>query len=108
MTLTEDQPMQASRLKKAMILTLYQPNQKRDRIIWRRPNTGPKAEKKQTDMMPRRLKKSTTRIASAKPRKKTGLARVPMAKEDMTMLAASHCAVRCQSCSPKKKALEVT
>lgn len=49
-------------------LTPHHPNQNLDKTIWRRPKAGPKQEKKQTVMMPNRLKKRTTRMASTKPR----------------------------------------
>lgn len=48
--------------------TGHHPNQKRDRTIWRKPNAGPKQEKKQTDRTPSRLKNRHTRMASTKPR----------------------------------------
>lgn len=55
------------------------------------PNLGPKVEKKQTGVMPMRLKMRATIMASAVPRKKTDLERRPMAKEETTMFAESHC-----------------
>ena len=43
-------------------------------------------------MSPRRLKNSTTSIASTKPSSNNDLPRRPRAKDDTTMLADSHCA----------------
>jgi hypothetical protein len=71
-------------------LTPHQPNQNRETTIWRRPNSAPKIEKKQTVMIPRKLKKRTTRMASTKLRKKIDYPSTPIAKEVTTMLAASH------------------
>jgi hypothetical protein len=54
------------------------------------PNLGPNVEKKQTGMTPRILMKKMVRRASTKPSWKTGTARAPIAKDETTMLAASH------------------
>jgi hypothetical protein len=70
--------------------TAHHPNQNRDSTIWRRPNAGPKHEKKHTVITPRRLKKRHTRIASRKPMSKADFPRTPMAKELTTMFAANH------------------
>jgi len=40
--------------------------------------------------MPRMLKKKMAKMASMKPRLKIGNANAPMAKDETTMLAASH------------------
>jgi hypothetical protein len=54
------------------------------------PNRGPNVEKKQTGNIPRKLMKKMVRTESTKPSANTGTARTPMAKDETTMLAASH------------------
>jgi hypothetical protein len=108
MTLTADQPRQAMTLKTAtlegqmpetpmfgrysLIFTPYHPKKKRDNTICLSPNRGPKVEKKQTGVMAKMLIKKMIKIVSMNPRKKTGYARAPMAKDETTKLAESHCA----------------
>ena len=48
-------------------------------------------EKKATGVMARQLKKKMVRRESTKPKSKTGIASAPMAKDETTMLAESHC-----------------
>jgi hypothetical protein len=57
---------------------------------WRRPKVGPKAEKKDTGMIPMMLKKMIHKAPSAKPVWKTWGPRMPMANEETTMFAESH------------------
>lgn len=68
----------------------HQPNQNRDSTICRKPNGGPKHEKKQTVMIPSRLKEISTRMASTKPSPYRDFPRTPIANELTTILAASH------------------
>jgi len=59
-------------------------------MICRKPNSGPKVEKKHTGMTPSRLMKKMVRSASTKPSLKTGTARAPSAKVAIPILTASH------------------
>lgn len=68
----------------------YQPNQNLDNTICRKPKGGPKHENQQTVIIPRRLKKRSTRRASTKPSPYSDFPRTPIANELTTMLAASH------------------
>lgn len=52
----------------SLTLIDHHPNQNLERTICRKPNTGPKVEKKQTVSVESRLKKTMVRIASTKPR----------------------------------------
>lgn len=76
----------------SLIFTPYHPKKNLDSTICLSPNLGPKVEKKHTGVMAIRLTKKMIRTVSTKPREKTGYARAPMAKEDTTRLAESHCA----------------
>src|SRR5579875_643202 len=85
--LTADQPVQAITLKIAMIIAPFQPKEKREIVIWRRPSLGPRVERKATGRAPSALKRIMAITLSQNPRPKTGMARAPRATVEMTMLA---------------------
>ena len=89
-TFTADQPMQAATLNSAMMMPPTQPKAKREIVIWRRPNFGPRVEKKATGSTPSALKMIITANPSQKPRKKAWVAKAPRAMVEITRLAESH------------------
>src|SRR5260370_1495155 len=90
MTLTVDQPMQAATLNSAMMMPPIQPKEKRVIVIWRRPNLGPRVEKKATGKTPIALKIIITARPSQKPSPNARLAIAPRAIVEITRLADSH------------------
>src|SRR5262249_16095062 len=74
----------------AMMIPPAQPKEKREMVIWRNPNLGPKVEKKATGKVPNTLKMMMIARLSQKPRPKMALANVPRATVEITRLAESH------------------
>lgn len=71
-------------------LTPHHPYQNLERTIWRRPNAGPKVEKKQTVNVESKLKKMMVRIPSAKPILNSAFPKTPIVKDGTTIFAANH------------------
>src|ERR671932_127387 len=90
MTLTVDQPMQAATLNSAIIFAPIQPKEKREIVICRNPNLGPRVEKKATGNTPRLLKMRIAATLSQNPSLNTIVAKDPKATVEMTKLADSH------------------
>src|SRR5713226_348604 len=90
MTLTTDQPIQAATLNSAMMMPPTHPNEKRDIVIWRSPNLGPRVEKNATGRTPSALKMRIIAKLSQNPRPKMGIANAPRPTVEITRLAESH------------------
>src|SRR6266581_8835908 len=90
MTFTTDQPMHAATLKRAMMMPPTQQKEKREMVIWRNPNLGPRVEKKATGRTPSALKTMIIAILSQNPSFKNGIAIAPTPTVEMTRLAESH------------------
>src|SRR5579875_1101772 len=84
MTFTVDHPIQAATLKIAIIMLPTQTKEKREIVIWRKPNFGPSVEKKATGKVPRILKITIIAKLSQKPRPKSVCAKVPNETVEMT------------------------